>query len=44
MARMSYLHLDGFYKGTLSPEEAEEQMGKVEELIGDVEALLKRRR
>ena len=44
MARMSYLHVDGFYEGTLSPEEAEEQMDRVEELIGDVEALLKRRR
>jgi len=44
MARMSYLHVDGFYEGTLSPEEAEEQMDKVEELISDVETLLKRGR
>ena len=42
MARMGYLHVDGFYEGTLSPEETEEQMDRVEELIGDVEALLKK--
>jgi hypothetical protein len=39
-ARRSILHNDGFYGGVLTPEEVEEELKKVEKLIGDVESLL----
>ena len=39
-ARRSVLHSDGFYSGALTPEKAEEELRKVEKLIGDVESLL----
>jgi len=39
-ARRSVLHNDGFYGGVLTPEEAEEELKKVGELIEDVEGLL----
>ena len=46
MARMSYLHIDGFYEGTLDFKEAEEQLGKVKEYLDHaqraVELLTKR--
>jgi len=42
MARMGYLHIDGFYEGTLGPEEAEEQLDKAEALLADVERLIPR--
>jgi hypothetical protein len=39
-ARRSVLHSDGFYSGALTPEEAEEELKKVEKLIEDIESLL----
>jgi len=39
-ARRSVLHSDGFYGGVLAPEEAEEELKKVEKLIEDIESLL----
>jgi hypothetical protein len=39
-ARRSLLHNDGFYGGVLTPEEVEEELKKVEKLIGDIESLL----
>jgi hypothetical protein len=39
-ARRSILHNDGFYGGVLTPEEVEEELKKVEKLIGDIESLL----
>jgi len=41
-ARRSTLHSDGFYSGILTPEEVEEELGKVGKLIEDVEKLVKR--
>jgi len=38
-ARRSVLHNDGFYGGILTPEEAEEELKKVERLIEDVRNL-----
>jgi len=40
MARMGYLHIDGFYEGTLGPEEAGEQIRRVEKLLKDIEGLI----
>lgn len=46
MARMSYLHIEGFYEGTLDYKEAEEQLRKVKEYLNyarkAVELLTKR--
>ena len=39
-ARRSVLHNDGFYGGVLTPDEVEEELKKVEKLIGDIENLL----
>jgi hypothetical protein len=39
-ARRSILHNDGFYGGALAPGEVREELGKVEKLIEDVEALI----
>jgi len=39
-ARRNVLHNDGFYGGVLTPEEAEEELRKVEKLIEDIEGLL----
>jgi len=39
-ARRSVLHSDGLYSGALTPEEAEEELKKVEKLIEDIESLL----
>jgi hypothetical protein len=39
-ARRSVLRSDGFYSGALTPEEAEEELKKVEKLIEDIESLL----
>jgi hypothetical protein len=39
-ARRSILHNDGFYGGALAPEEVREELGKVERLIEDIEALI----
>ena len=36
MARMSYLHIDGFYEGAVDPDLVVEQLGKVEEYLNDV--------
>jgi len=41
-ARRSMLHSDGFYSGILTHEEVEEELRKVEELVEDVEKLIKR--
>ena len=41
-ARRSTLHSDGFYSGILTHEEVEEELRKVEELVEDVEKLIKR--
>jgi len=38
-ARRSVLHNDGFYSGILTPEEAEEELKKVEGLIEDIRNL-----
>ena len=38
-ARRSVLHNDGFYGGILTPEEAEEELKKVERLIEDIRNL-----
>jgi len=38
-ARRSVLHNDGFYGGILTPEEAEEELKKVEGLIEDIKSL-----
>jgi hypothetical protein len=39
-ARRSILHNDGFYGGALAPEEVREELGRVERLIEDIEALI----
>ncbi len=39
-ARRSILHNDGFYGGALAPGEVREELGKVEKLIKDIEALI----
>jgi len=41
-ARRSTLHSDGFYSGILTHEEVEDELGKVEKLVEDVEKLIKR--
>jgi len=41
-ARRSTLYSDGFYSGILTHEEVEEELRKVEELVEDVEKLIKR--
>jgi len=41
-ARRSTLHSDGFYSGILTREEVEEELRKVEELVEDVEKLIRR--
>ena len=41
-ARRSTLHSDGFYSGILTHEEVEEELRKVEELVEDVEKLIRR--
>ena len=41
-ARRSTLHSNGFYSGVLTHDEIEEELRKVEELVEDVEKLIKR--
>ena len=41
-ARRSTLHSNGFYSGVLTHDEIEEELRKVEELVEDVERLIKR--